>query len=427
MGGVTELPALNRRFTYAYDSPFHMSPRRHRPPLAHGERHLYFVFSDEDLTDEAEEELLRNPLFDMFFPEIRYGAYLFGNFSITDDPALLYNNMEENVEISSIINGEYRLLQLKDIREACSLPQKYILGCTACMDEETEYSIDYCEARRLRERRYKTLPQELIDEVYGWKHLKKKIGDFTFVSPSSVQDRVFASRIIGLRDIDFSAPEGHRERRREAAATQEKGREFKKEHCSICLMSSACGQGQWCDRRYDKSESAYYTDIVDRATIPFTDKQLRVLLYNSGPIGRYNRRDSYLTFRYLNSVLEFVVGDIHHGREKNLTYREALKLLKERGDLCEPPKFKITQKLKALLVATTSIQENRGPSHEWGSRSHPVRFTKYAMGPETFTQYYYRNHRMQEGLSVKDLQDVYRATHRIPLAVGTAIPRMDRT
>lgn len=427
MGSITELPALNRRFTYAYGSPRHVSPRRHKPPLAYGEQHLYFVFSDEDLTDEDEETLLGDPLFDTFFPEIRYGAYLFGDFSITDDPALLYNNIEEDVEISSVINGEYRLLQLKDIREACSLPQKYILGCSACMDEETAYNIDYCEARRLRERRYKTLPQELIDEVYSWKHLKKKIGDFTFVSPSSVQDKVFASRIIGLQDIDFSAPEGHRERRREASATQEKGREFKKEHCSICLMSSACGQGQWCDRRYDKAESAYYADISDRATIPFTDKQMRVLLYNSGPIGRYNRRDSYLTFRYLNGALEFVVGGIHRGCEKALTYREALKLLKERGDLYDPPKFKVTQKLKALLVATTSIQENRGPSHGWGHGRFPVRFTKYQAGPETFTQYYYRGHRMHEGLSVTNLQDIYRATYRIPLVVGTAIPRTDRT
>jgi hypothetical protein len=128
-----------------------------------------------------------------------------------------------------------------------------------------------------------------------------------------------------------------------------------------------------------------------------------------------------------NGALEFVVGGIHRGCEKALTYREALKLLKERGDFCEPPKFKVTQKLKALLVATTSIQENRGPSHGWGHGRFPVRFTKYQVGPETFTQYYYRGHRMREGLSVTNLQDIYRATYRIPLVVGTAILRMDRT
>jgi hypothetical protein len=430
VGSVTELPPLNRRFTYAYSDTNHVSGRRHRSPSVHGEQHLYFVFSDEDLTDDLEEALLRDPAFDFFFPEIRYGAYIYDCFSITDDPGLLYTNIDrgENIEIASVIRGEYRLLQLRDIRDACPLPHKYVLGCKTCMDEETEYNVDYCEARRLREQRLKTLPQEHIDEVYNWKNLKKKIGDFVFVSPSTVQEKVFTSRIVAPRDIDFSQPERHLERRQEGMVTRGKRRDFRKEHCSKCLVSGVCYQGTWCDRRFDKTENEYYTDILERTNIPFTDKQIRILLYNSGELSkRYGRRQSYLSFRYVNGSLEFVVGDIHHGNERALTYREALKILEEQGSLLEPPKFKITKKLKALLATTTTITENRGPKTGWGHHHYPVRYTTYSSGQERFTQYYYRYHRMKEGVNVEDLQDIYREEYKLPFIPGTFIPRTDRT
>ncbi len=430
MGSSVGLPPLNRRFTYAFSRPDQVSNRRSGPPWVGKNQFLNFVFSDDQLTDEAEEKILKDPIFDKFFPEIRYAAYLYGAFTVTDNPELLYNNIDqgEDVEILSIVNGEFKVLHLKDIRDTCKLPHKYILGCRACIDEETVEDVDYCAVRCLHAQHRQTIPEELLEETRNWKHLKKKIGDFVFVSPSSVRRRTFSSRIVGLNDIEFDAPEGHLERRQTAMATRGQRQEFKKEHCAICLMSSVCGQGQWCDRQYDKAETEYYTDILERATIPFTDKQLCILLINSGRLSkRYERKESYMTFKYRNGGLEYVVGDIHHGHEESLTYKEAIKILKTHGEFFEPPKFKVTKKLKALLVTTVSIQENRGPSRGWGHHTFPVRFTTCMPLSEKFTQYYYRGHRMREGLSVENLRDIYSAEHRIPLVPGTTIPRTGRT
>lgn len=433
MGRVstTPLPPLNERFTYAFSGVSHYS--RHRDLGI--DSLLYFVFN-ETLSPEEAERLIRDPVFDDFFGAVRYGAQLDEGYVITDDLNVMIPGFseEEDQQVPCVMNGEYRVLHPKRSVDGCKLPQRHILGCGECLEEERHPDLSYCEVKHLYEKREKRVPRSVVSDLREWRHLRKKIGKYTFVSPSCVQDKMhFVGRVVGVNHVNFEAPEEHREARQEIAETQERLRQFREEHCTTCLTRGLCGtaSARWCDSKFDKTEEEYGEDILRRAIIPFTDDEFWYLFEHAGELRKpYKRKRSYVTFRYRDG-LEFVLGHHYSPRldERPLDFKRAKEIIEEHRFDPKPTRpwgIKPTPHLKALLVAMAAIRESpSGSADKYYQRYKlPVRYI--VPDPHDYhelVQVCFTNSNTTTRFTTKSLVDIYRTYRHIPFVRPTPIDR----
>lgn len=433
MGRVSTkpLPPLNERFTYAFSG---ISKYDRHPSVGYTSL-LYFVFNDAPSPEEA-EQLIQDPVFNDFFGAIRYGAQLETGYVITDDINVMIPgfNEEEEQQVQCVMNGKYRVLHPRNAVDGCKLPQRHILGCGECLEEERHPDLTYCEVKYLYETREKKVPRSVVSDLHEWRHLQKKIGKYTFVSPSCVQDKVhFVGRVVGITGVNFEAPEEHREARQEIAETQERLRQFRETHCTTCLCRDLCGSSsaRWCDSKYDKSEEEYSEDILKRAIIPFTDDEFWYLFENAGELKKpYKRKRSYVTFRYRDG-LEFVLGHMYSPRqdERPLDFKRAREIIEgHRFDprSTMPRGVQRTPHLKALLVAMAAITESpAGSADKYFQRYRlPVRYI--VPDPHDYhelVQVCFTDSHTTTRFSAKKLIDLYRTYRHIPFVRKTPIDR----
>lgn len=433
MGRMTTLPLppLNERFTYAFSS---VHSYRRSTELGNDSL-LYFVFNDTPSPEEA-EHLIRDPVFDDFFGAVRYGAQLEEGYVITDDLNIMAPGFsgEDDQEVPCVMNGEYRVLHPKHSVDGCKLPQRHILGCEECLDEERHPDLVYCEVKHLYEKREKRVPRSIISDLRGWRHLQKRVGKYTFVSPSCVQDRMhFVGRVVGINRVNFEAPEEHREARQEIAETQERLRQFRETHCTTCLLRELCctSSARWCNSKFDKTEEEYAEDILHRAIIPFTDDEFWYLFTNSGELKTpYKRKRSYVTFRYRDG-LEFVLGHLYSPRrdERPLDFKRAREIIEghrfsPRAVL--PLDVKRTTHLKALLVSMAAITESPAGSADKYFQKYKLPVRYIVPDPHDYhelMQVCFTDHHTTTRFSAKKLIDLYRTYRHIPFVRTTPIDR----
>lgn len=433
MGRVSTrpLPPLNERFTYAFSGV----PRYGKHKYIGTDSLLYFVFNDT-LSPEEAEQLIRDPVFNDFFGAVRYGAQLDAGYVITDDMTIMSPGFGdgEDQAVPCVMNGAYRVLHPQRAVDACKLPQRHILGCGECLDEERHPDLTYCEIKYLYDKRVKRVPNSVVSDLQEWRHLRKQIGKYTFVSPSCVQDKMhFVGRVIGIDHINFEAPEEHREARQEIAETQEKLRQFRETHCTTCLTRAFCSthSAHWCTEKYDKTEEEYSEEILQKAVIPFTDDEFWYLFANSGALKKpYKRKRSYVTFRYRDG-LEFVLGHLYSPRqdERPLDFKQAKEII-EGYRFKQPPTIPMNVRrsshLKALLIAMASIRESpAGSANKYFQKYRlPVRYiTPDPHDYHDLVQVCFTNHHTTTRFSATKLIDLYQTYRRMPFVRSTPIDR----
>ena len=360
-------------FTYGF-SGSGWGRRRHSLT---GIKSLYLVFNAEPKKLET-HNLLRLPEVQALFPSKRFGIQLEDNkYVITDDIDALTPGFtgEVNQRLPAIIDGVFQILEPKKIQDACTLPHKLILGCSECLTEADNPELHclvkkmFLEEPNLNDARF---------SVRQWKHLKYKIGDYTFVSPTytaSVSN--FAAREQRVNNIDFDNIPENIKARKEAAQARGKVAVFRNTECARCLVRRYCDSAKWCSGPYDKTEKEYTQQILENTTVPFTNAQIRYLLTNSGELDkRYDRKKSYLSFRYSEGELKFILGHTVTGGETPLSFKAAKKIISEymTPSTC---KFPITKKLKAQLITLATLTSSPTFSNGWHSTHYPVRYIEY--------------------------------------------------
>ena len=376
-----------RIFTYAFSGP---SRYRRRGRALSTVQNLYFLFKGTFTAAEG-RELLQREEFDGFFLKERFGIQYESYYAVTDDTFVMNAGFTEglNQRVPAVIDGEYQVLYPRRIQESCTLPHKYILGCSECLSE-TENPELHCRIKKMfLNLRDRSVSSGILDTLDGWKHLKVRIGDYAFVSPSYVGNNgPFSPRKIPREEVQFDKIVPNIEARKNAAQKKAQGDRFKKSECSRCLVQRVCATGKhrWCSGSYDKTEEEYYAHILENSIVPFTNTQIRYLLLNSGKLReQHNKKECYLTFRYRDG-LTFVLGNMKSGEELPLSFKAATKIIKTYGD-DNNGKLRITKRLKALLVAASTFKYSPVQSSGWHTTNYPSRYLLYSR--EGFRQFFY--------------------------------------
>lgn len=412
-------------FTYAFSGQRGWYNKRGGGGL-HSLHHLYFLFQG-DFDAKARGELLQLPVFDSFFPLLRFGIQLPTGYAVTDDLAIMSPSFADGLKqrLPCVISGEgYQLVNPRQIQDDCTLPHRMILGCQECIDEPENPEL-HCRIKKwhleLKEQR---VPPEVTEELNGWKNLDHQIGEHTFVRPSYAHDRFpFASKLLDITDISFNHVKTNIEMRKDAALARSQRRNFEKKVCSTCLVQRQCPstRPKWCDGAYDKTEEEYYDHILDVSAVPFTNAQLSYLLSNSGRLeNRFNKKEAYLSFRYRDG-LQFMLGYVRTGDEVPLTYKQAVKVIQQYGHE-NLMKHRMTKKMKAMLIAMSSLTSSPTRKSRWHSTSYPVRFLQFEYG--AYYQYFFwrRGGIASWHFRADNLLDIYRAHERLPFVSKTNSP-----
>lgn len=429
---IRDLPIPELRFTYAFSNTHTIRRKKGSRTATTSDTYVYLLFNVPP-NEQDEEKLLRDPIVASLFPGTRFGTQLDEHYAITNDVSALSPGFADDKEqrATCIEGDQFFVLDPKEIHNACALPHKYILGCSDCLEEEDddENAHAHCRVKKLYDARADYVTEELQEDVQAWKHLKVKVGDYTFITPTYTQQRSnFAGRIVGINSVDFTNPEWHQEQRQAAAQTRARHEAFIKAECDAkCLFQAKCNKGRnYCSGAYDQTEKAYYDHILSRAIVKFTNKQIQYLLAHSGILDKkYNRREAYLSFRYRDG-LEFIIGDIHRGRTRSLTFKEAQEIIKTHGrELGEGRRsFPVTKKLKALLIVLSIFDESPSMNSGWHRTTYPVRHLEYSPWCKEFVQYYYsKKHGVTSWtLRASELAHVYGPYQRVPFVQKSQSP-----
>lgn len=430
------LPPLEERFTYAFSGVSNYQQCKEFG----SESLLYFLFN-ATLDIDTAKRMIQNAVFDEFLPGPRYGTQLDNGYAITNDINIMTPGFGDGEEQTVLCfqNGQVDLLDPQAVVDACQLPQRHILGCGDCLEEEGHPEVSYCKIKHLYALRPKRLHRATVTDLRDWRHLSKTIEGFKFISPACVQDKMhFTGRIVGIDHVNFEAPEEHREARQEVAQTQARLREFRNNVCSQCFIAAHCGSnGQGCSGTYDKTEDEYSEDIIKRAVNPYTDDEFWYLFDNAGMLDkRYKRKRSYVTFRYRDG-LEFVLGNLYEPQRDSrpLSFKQAKEIIEKYRFDPEPTngiprrRPERTAKLKALLIAVASLTHSppgRADKYFYRNRL-PVRFIApsdyncLVLDQYCFTHPKNERRELTVRFEAKSLLDIYKKYRNIPFVRSTSV------
>lgn len=381
---MSDTPIPDKVFTYAFSDIARRGRQSRKVQLGH----VYFMFKGS-LSDPEKSMLLQAPFFTEFFPKHRFGIDTESGYAITDDLTVLSPGFtgEEDQAVQMIAFEAPSMIYPKRIVDACTLPHKTILGCSECLESKdvTEFG---CQIKKMYDQECKNVPPETLQTLTSWKHLKKNIGEYTFISPVYATNRTrrtFSSRQQSHLNIDFGSVQDNVNARKEIAQNRKDTITFQNSECPECLVSMVCpkDKAKWCKGSYGKSEEQYYADILQGKKLKYTDAQISYLLLNSGELDfKIKRRRHYLTFDMTINGLDFVLGDLLTGHTESLTFKEAKELIEKYkyDSISTRGPIKITKKLKALLHVATGIRWSPTYNSGWHVTKYPKRFVTYYHG-----------------------------------------------
>jgi hypothetical protein len=282
------------------------------------------------------------------------------------------------------------VIDVYDTYYRCTRPHKTVLGCRECALKVKQGKHD-CLVKQLAHPGITGggdfTPEKLKSKL---KSRREQIAGFTFVSPRLTAPGDFNKYYREVDEHDFSQIEYHSNIVKSGLNERNRVIRFKKTVCTQCFLNAHCNRWSgtsWkvrsCVGNYPKNVEEVYTQILENATIPFTDLQLGRLLSHSGTLDkRYNRCKYAATFRLSEyRTLEF--GLRRKSRPSHFepfdSYLEAMKFLKEYNEINE---YRIrpsvmTPRVKALLVEATAIYERHTSGGYGGSNHLPYYISGY--------------------------------------------------
>jgi hypothetical protein len=295
-----------------------------------------------------------------------------------------------------------------DVRNQCSLPDKYIVGCEKCPLQVGPES--QCILMRLQ-----VLAEDPIDlgvEDY-WektKYWKTSIGRFVAIgSTLTAMDAVGAPAHRKVNDHDFTRVKRNLEGRQQGAKERARYSRFGNEVCTLCAMKEACwhygNHPRWCRGYYKDNLYDIARKIVRKVEIPFTGPQLRFLLANSGLLSKYvDRRKCYTTLRTdADGKMFFAVNpktDPQDYLRQISNFDEAVRFLtKYRSELHELQNPRpMHAKEKAILAELSARTSSPTYYNGWRSTSYPFLYIASSPNSGRFVTTYRWGHNRGGGI-----------------------------
>jgi len=323
----------------------------------------------------------------------------------------------------------------------CKHPHKHILNCDECI-EQIPVDDAMCEVKSILYRRQHledtSMDMEEAREVLV--HKKTRIGPFTMVSPVLTSDKCISSSYRPIEYHDFDRVKENSAIRKQACAERKRFKLFQREVCCKCMVKSECdhlehGATNWirrgCDGPIEGTEHQVAQRIVRQVVIPYTGKQLMILLQNSGELSeRYNRRKYVLTFKtqYRNSQTHLIYGLNRYTCPGEFipfhSYQEAINCIENyKRRYCLEPNPVLSTIQKATLVELANRDWSPTIQAGWHSTSYPTLGLTYRPG-YGFTQEYAWNRggTLPWNVNVSTLTDCYAHFANFSFAQRTSSP-----
>jgi len=273
-------------------------------------------------------------------------------------------------------------LDLSQVYDACSLPHKYALGCQECIGLNASDVPKMCRVRELlvtpRKYGYTVHGDQLKNSL---EHLKTTIGPFTFISPGHTRTEYFTKKDRPINQHSFANVHENLEAAAKGGKEAHRVIKYKKTECTRCLVQPTCWtEVKWCSSPYLKSAKEYSADAIANVQIPFTRKQIKYLLINSGPLNsRYNRRLYALTF-YVTPYHTLQFGlrrttSNYFDFKPFKTFKDAEQVIKAHGsDLRWSDSYhgKMTNLQLGVLLATARKTASPTSQNGWRATSYPA-------------------------------------------------------
>jgi len=273
-------------------------------------------------------------------------------------------------------------INLHDVYYSCLLPQKSILGCRRCYEEEEDNPKD-CIFKRLRSS--EITAADLISKL---KNRKTKIGGFTYLSPRLTLAEDFGNTFRPSGWHDFGVIDYKSEQISKGRKEQTRFRRFEKEACSQCFVRETCHDQRsrdtrrWCDGPYPKTAGDATVEILRRVHIPFTDEELAFLLANSYKLNKRYRRCIYWTtfgIGWKNPRGSSLLFGVHRHTlpwkdiEFFDNFTEAEAFILEYGEDHTPTlELPINPELKAVLIELARFYRSPTNRGKWRRTTYPL-------------------------------------------------------
>ncbi len=355
-------PPLNKMFTVAADSEGDED----------GACNLLFcdiAQNAEPVTREGMYRVVNDPL----FKEYMDGGGILTKISDSPPTLLATNNTRyyaiarmglSDPDESILIFQPGEAIKEINLHEAfytCTLPHKIIVGCETCNAVDASR---ICPVRALALRQDEAdVNTTAGDAACELRSRKDSIAGYTYVSPKLTAIKNFAKTYREVEAHDFEEVEDRSAIIRQGLQERGRYRRFKKTACANCLVQKGCHNVQcsqdikYCTGPYIGSEAEAVKTVLAQGEIPFSDKELRYLLVNSGPLRvRYNRCIYWTTFSFHRRTLQFGLSRYTQGDFIPIpTFKEAREIIqnysRERQETEMPP---LTPLRKALLLELAS-------------------------------------------------------------------------
>lgn len=311
----------------------------------------------------------------------------------------------------------------------CTRPERTIIGCVGC--GQNGISPHDCVVKKLTHRYFAEEEEGAYtpaDAVTLCKSRKTNIADFTFISPRLTASEHFEKRFRTMDEHDFSIVEERSQEVKRGLRERGRRKRFEKEVCSTCLVQDQyCDGSTHCEGPFDHTELEAAEIILNKVTIPFTDKEIITLLGYSGELNHlYNRCIYWATFtcgfNNRREELRFILRRRTNTRSSRddiqfSSFKDAMKILREYGDNANSesikkafPKNKIDQVTKALLVELAS--KNWSPTYRNGWRKTEystlgLEFYPHSKKFELTFRHTHRGRPLPWTLTAKHFRDIY--------------------
>jgi hypothetical protein len=317
-------------------------------------------------------------------------------------------------------NSDPLVISPKQIYNNCFAPERLIIGCSDCFEEGGAT----CSLKNYAKEMHFIETSEWLDASdirQHFKSQKSKLGEFTYIGPALTSiDSKYLPFTPGLRSVqehDFSVVVKNSNCR--SAAAEEGGRikHFRLTNCSKCFVNKYCNASKYCRNSYPP-EDQIASQILNNVEIPFTNQELRYLLYFSGTPIKLGQKTYFLTFKMIMNKLQYILRRRTNPKEwEMITFKEFKKLINPEYPQVKIPKtLKITSKLKALLCCLASRDYSPRFRNGWRATAYPTGRIKLRSF-DTLEQVYWSWGRKAElpwSVQVTNLEEFFKNWGTIP-------------
>ena len=312
-----------------------------------------------------------------------------------------------------------------EIVNACSLPHKYVVGCSECASPDpTDRVCSLVQLQGLE------VPEFTIDDyINEVKYWRTCIGRFRAIGPSLTALKAIEPAARAINEHDFSCVSSNMQMRSDNAKEHVRIQKFRKEMCTQCAFRKPCiheSKPKRCYQPYLKNLDKIAKFVIANVQVPFTEHQIQTLLLNSGKLDRYV--DSYkcfATFVVEDGVLYFALNRKTAPLDflyKTTKYETAKKWLET---YLKYPRFpdkmpRMPRQEKAALLELASRQCSPTYYNGWRSTSYPLWYIKRDIVGKLKTTYAWANGRayLPWHVTVSDLLDIYQNYQHLNFADG---------